>query len=128
MTDLEKEVELIWVTYKDPQAISIFLNLGRDHLSGLPSDERESSLSSVPARQGEPDCWLFPLKHGSEYVGLTHMKIDMEERLGLGRRLSKLCAGILRDRNVEDVWPLTDQATAEFWSSLGFRETEEIDE
>ncbi len=144
MTDLEETAELVRVAKDDPEAVSVFLSLGRAYLSGLLPDERERFLQSILARQGESDRWLLLLKHHNEYLGLVHMKIDKEERpgwgfilefyivpnkrrSGWGLRLFKLCVEILKERNVEDVWLLTDQAAERFWRSLGFGETGEVD-
>lgn len=87
---------------------------------------------------------MLLLKCQDEYLGFVHVRIDKEERpgwgfilefyivpnkrrLGWGRRLFNLCVEILKERNVEDIWLLTDQAAEKFWQSLGFKETGEID-
>lgn len=140
LVHLAEKVELISVTNDNPDALSAFLNLGRDYLSDLPFDERERFLQSILARQGEPDRWLLLLKYGNEYVGFVHMKIDRDERpgwgfilefyvvpnkrkLGWGRRSFNLVAKILQGRGVKNIWLLTSPTAEPFWYSLGFRET-----
>ena len=78
------ELELVSVAKEDANKISTFLRLGRDYLKDLTFEERERFLQSILARQGEPDRWLFLLKHKNEYVGFAHVKIDKDERPGWG--------------------------------------------
>jgi ribosomal protein S18 acetylase RimI-like enzyme len=144
MAHLNEEVKTGPVTDDNPESISAFWKLGRDYLSGLPTNERERFLQSILARRGEPDRWLLLLKCGIEYIGLVHLKIDRDERpgwgfilefyivpnkrrLGWGRRLFDLIVKILQGRGVKNIWLLTDPAAKVFWLSLGFRETNEID-
>ena len=143
MLHFEEKVELISVTNDNLDSLSAFLNLGRDYLSDLPPDERERFLQSILARQVEPDRWLLLLRHGNEYIGFTHMKIDKDERVewgfilefyivpnkrgqGWGRRLFNLIVKILQARCVKDIWLLTTPEVEQFWHSLGFKETGEM--
>jgi cyclic pyranopterin phosphate synthase len=140
----EKQMELIPVTNSNPYTVSAFFSLGRDYLEDLPLGERERFLQSILAHQGEPNRWLLLLRFLDEYVGLVHMKIDRDERpgwgfilefyvvqnkrgRGWGRRLFNLITKILKARGVKNIWLLTDSAAEQFWRSLGFRETSEID-
>lgn len=144
MVGAEQEVELISVTNGNPDTFSAFMRLGRDYLSDLPSDERESFIQSILARQEEPDRWLLLLKYREEYLGLAHMKIDRDERpgwgfilefyivpnrrkLGWGRKLFNLLVKILLVRGVKNIWLLTNLRAEKFWFSLGFKDTGEID-
>jgi len=144
MDDLEENAELISVTNKNADILSTFLNLGGDYLSDLPTEERERFLQSIVARQGEPDRWLLLLRYGNEHIGFVHMKIDRDERpgwgfilefyivpnkrkLGWGRRLFNLIVKILKARGAKDIWLLTTPAVEQFWCSLGFKETGEVD-
>jgi len=137
-------MELVPVTDDNPDAISVFLNLGKDYLSDPPLGERERFLESILARQGELDRWLLLLRTGDEYIGFVHVKIDKDERLGWGfilefyvvpnrrrlgwgRRLFDLSAKILQNRSVKHIWLLANPASEPFWQSLGFRETGETD-
>lgn len=118
MAGFEGKPELIPVTNDNQNTLSAFLNLGRDYLSDLPSDERERFLQSILAHQSEPDRWLLLLKYGNECLGFVHMKIYRNERLGWGlilefynvpnkrrlgwgRRLFNLIVEILKARDVK---------------------------
>jgi len=144
MANLEEEAELISVTSENPETLSTFLSLGRDYLSDLPAKAREKFLRSILTRQGEPDRWLLILKHRNECIGFIHMKIDRGERqgwgfilefhivptkrkLGWGRGFFNLIVKILKARGVKNIWLLTIPAVEQFWYSLGFKETGEID-
>jgi len=144
MARLKDKAELIPVTNDAPDSVSIFLDMGRDYLSDLSSNERDRFLQSILNRQGEPDRWLLLLKHENEYVGFVHMKIDRDERpgwgfilefyitpdkrkLGFGRSLFNLILDILRAQGVKNLWLLTNPGAEPFWHSLGFIQTGEID-
>jgi len=77
-------MELIPVTNDNQEAISVFLNLGRDYLSDLSHDEQEKFLQSIMVHQVEPDRWLLLLRAEDEYMGFVHMKIDKDEHPGWG--------------------------------------------
>lgn len=139
-----QNAELKLVTEQNPDTISAFLNLGRDYLSTLPSEEREGFLQSILRRQREADRWLLLLRCEDEYLGFVHLKIDKDERpgwgfilefyiipdkrrLGWGRRLFQLTIEILKTRNVKNIRLLTNQVAEQFWHSLGFDDTGELD-
>lgn len=138
MTNEQTTIELV-----DPlseQSIAAFLKLGREYLREIDpanKEKHEAFLSSMLKRQGEPDRWLHLLKHGTEYIGLAHSKIDHDDRPGWGyilefyvvsshRRFGHgkcLCMHIfnlLRERGVVDVWLGTHPLAERFWQSLGF--------
>jgi ribosomal protein S18 acetylase RimI-like enzyme len=144
MIHCEEQTELIPVTSDNPDTLPAFWNLGRDYVSDLPPNERERFLQSILARQGEPNRWLLLLRYSNEYIGLVHMKIDMDERpgwgfilefyiipnkrgQGWGRRLFNLVMKILGDEGVKRIRLLTNTTAQQFWRSLGFTETSEKD-
>lgn len=138
------EAEIVSVTKNSQNIVSTFLSLGRGYLKNMPSEERESFLQSILARQGEPDRFLVLLKHKNEYAGFAHVKIDRDERIGwgfilefyivptkrkigLGRTFFNVITEMLQVRGVKDVWLLADSSSEPFWRALGFKQTGEID-
>jgi GNAT superfamily N-acetyltransferase len=140
MARVEQRARLVSVTDENSDTVSVFLHLGRNYLSSLPSGERERFLQSILKRRGEADRWLFLMKHANEYIGFVHMKIDKDERpgwgfilefyivpdrrkMGWGRRFFHLIMKVFKARHVQQMWLLTDQAAEPFWHALGFRDT-----
>jgi GNAT superfamily N-acetyltransferase len=138
-------MSLVRVTGEGSPLAPVFLEMGRDYFSelGIPEERRSPFLGSMLDMQGEPDRWLFLLRHGEDYHGFVHMKIDRVNRPGWGfimefyvrpgvrrrkwgRWMYGVCERILWERGVEEVYLSTGEAFP-FWSSLGFRETGEID-
>jgi N-acetylglutamate synthase-like GNAT family acetyltransferase len=138
------ETKVVTVTKDNPSTVSAFLNLGRDYLKGLPIEEREKFLLSILARQGEPERWLLLLKYENTYAGFAHVKIDKDQRLGLGFILEfyviptkrKMALGrtffnriscMLQAIGVKDIWLLPDPKSEPFWRKLGFKQIRELD-
>jgi len=136
---------IVPVNKNDQDTLSAFQRLGEDYWSSLPDTHRGRFIQSVINRVGEPDRWLFLLKHEKEYIGFTHFKIDQDDkpgwgllmelyiipdkhRLGWGRKLYKHIERILREQNVQNIWLTTDPKAEAFWFSIGFTETGIIDE
>ena len=140
----EDEIELVTVLAENPEAVSMFLRLGREYLASLPPEEADRFMQSMLERQVERDRWLLLLKFYDRHLGFVHMKVDKHERTGWGfilefyiiaderrkrwgTRLYRKCEGILRKRGVRDIWLLTNPEAKPFWQSLGYMETGEMD-
>jgi GNAT superfamily N-acetyltransferase len=139
------ELKTVPVSPSDPETVSAFLALGRDYLKGLASEEAGRFLQSILKRQGQPNRWLLLLKHKNEWSGFTHVKIDNDERpgwgfilefyivptkrrIGLGTTLFSLVERMLQAQGVKNVWLLPNRRSEQFWHSVGFRLSPEVDE
>lgn len=125
---------------------SSFMVLGRNYLAelGMSENNIDRFLRSMLDRQSEPNRWLYLMEHSNEHIGFLHMKIDDVDRLGWGfvmefyikqdmrrkghgRKMYELCERNLHENGVTDIYLSTNQNAESFWSSIGFRDSGEID-